>query len=450
MRLSARVVLLIVVAGLLLAGCGESTSTSTTTAATTASGTAAAPGTPGTSNPGHPGFVPASARERDQSRLSQKHQQAKVRKALEVAASVKGASLPNGVLAKVDGTPITVAAYNQELQATVTPAVQPLIANPSDYSACTSVLKARAELVAKTAKERHQVGEQAPAKSESELEEECQQRYKQLQQSALSGLITRLQTQIQAKELGATVNQAELAKQVTRSMQTLKAIEKSPRATVSAFSETPKYTEAAVREIYTQQQLQDAIIEKVNAKFTKHVSKAQVQKYFSEHKQLYADSEPESRHIVLTSSASKSTAESAAKQHGSGGLQATAKKQGLKTSSTPIGCSKTGQTGSPLFAAVCLAKLHTVTGPVTWNKAYYVFELTSITPAKNTPARLTPVLERTIEQSLSVRGEGQGQEKFNEQAKAKLKAETECATGHVVGVCSEYKAPDLRAITKAP
>ena len=159
---------------------------------------------------------------------------------------------------------------------------------------------------------------------------------------------------------------------------------------------------------------------------------------------------PKAATSCSTSSASKSTAESAAKQHGSGGLQATAKKQGLKTSSTPIGCSKTGQTGSPLFAAVCLAKLHTVTGPVTWNKAYYVFELTSITPAKNTPARLTPVLERTIEQSLSVRGEGQGQEKFNEQAKAKLKAETECATGHVVGVCSEYKAPDLRAITKAP
>jgi len=70
-------------------------------------------------------------------------------------------------------------------------------------------------------------------------------------------------------------------------------------------------------------------------------------------------------------------------QHGSGGLQAAAKKQGLENLSyRRSAAGKTGQTGSPLFAAVCSAKLHTVTGPVTWNKAYYVFELTSITPAK--------------------------------------------------------------------
>lgn len=372
-----------------------------------------------------------------------------MRKALEVAASVKGASLPSGVLARVDGTPVTEAAYNQAIRATATASLLPLVADPSNYGACISVLKARTELAVKVARERHQVGEQAPAKSEAELNEECEQHYKQLQASALSGLITRLQTQLQAKEVGASLNQTELGKQVASTEQRLRTIANDPAATASAYSETPRYTEAAVREILGEQQLQDAVVEKVNAKFRKHVTKGQVERYFDQHKQSYAVSQPESRSIVLASSPSKSTAGALAGQHSSGGLQAAAKKQGLKASSTPIACGKGNETGSPLFAAVCSAKLHTVTGPVSWNKAYYVFELTSVTPAKSTSAQLTPVIARTIEQSLTTdRGEIQAQQKYNEHAKAKLKAETLCATGHIVTACSEYTPPDFAVLQR--
>jgi hypothetical protein len=325
-----------------------------TSGSPSASGSSAGKSSSGTSATS--GFIPATAAEREQSRLKQKQQQDRVRKALEVAASVKGASLPSGVLARVDGTPVTEAAYNQAIRATATASLQPLVTNPSDYSACISVLKARTELAVKVARERHQVGEGAPAKSEAELKEECEQHYKQLQASALSGLITRLQTQLQAKEVGASLNQTELGKQVASTEQRLRTIAKDPAATASAYSETPEYTEAAVRELLGEQLLQDAIVEKVNAKFTRHVSKGQVEQYFDRHKQLYA--------------------------------------------------------------------------------------------AKNTSAHLTPVIQRTIEQSLSVSGEGQGQEKYNERAKAKLKAETECATGHVVAVCSEYTPPDFPALDR--
>jgi hypothetical protein len=47
-------------------------------------------------------------------------------------------------------------------------------------------------------------------------------------------------------------------------------------------------------------------------------------------------------------------------------------------------------------------------------------------------------------------GGPRSQVKYNEQAKAQLQAETQCATAHVVAVCGEFRAPDLWVLYATP
>jgi hypothetical protein len=46
-----------------------------------------------------------------------------------------------------------------------------------------------------------------------------------------------------------------------------------------------------------------------------------------------------------------------------------------------------------------------------------------------------------IKELLSTQGQEQGMLKYNEETRAKLKAQTECAAGYVVALCKEYVAP---------
>jgi parvulin-like peptidyl-prolyl isomerase len=228
-----------------------------------------------------------------------------------------------------------------------------------------------------------------------------------------------------------------------------KAFAKSSRADEFGITETSQYSEANLKETVTAELLETHIYTKIREKFTNpgSVSQAKLEKYFNEHKQVYA--EPERRSIAFVTTKSQSTAEAIAKEHNSGGLQAAAGKRAATATSTSLGCqhpSAGGATQSSLIASICAAKTGVVSAPVKATSNYYVFEVKSTTPA--TKPSFAQEKER-IKQLLASQGQEQGILKYNEEHNSKLKDQTECAAGYIVTLCKEYILPKPKIMARA-
>jgi PPIC-type PPIASE domain len=422
---------LFVVATVLLAGCGSSSSTNSTTTPSTAAG---ASGTAASTQSQSGSSAGTTAGDATEAHIS------------------KPAHLASGIVAKVDGTSITTAAYNHSLQLVAQPTVKPLIANPSDYSACTSALKAREAQTEKLikseeeeaakrskgrAKEAGRLREHRKPRTAAQLKEQCELQYKSVKQQALNSLIRRVQSELEAKELGVSVNESEVAKLVKTREASQKAIAKNSRGKALGLAQIPAYSAADLKEMVTSEVLETQIQSKLREKFAKPISQSGLEKYFNEHKQLYAQTEK--RSIVFASSKSQSAAEAIAKEHGS--LSAAATKHSSTATPTSVGCEHTGAKLSPIYSAICSAKTGVVSGPVKMPPNYYVFEVKSITPA--TKPNFGQAKAR-IKQLLESQGDQEEVFKYSEALRTKLKSHTECAAGYIVTLCKEYVLPKVR------
>jgi parvulin-like peptidyl-prolyl isomerase len=437
MRMRVCLTVLIVVAGILLAGCGGSSGSSNATTSANGSGVQA-------SQVGSSSGSTASGGS-------------------EASTSSKPAHLPSGTVARVNGTPITTVAYSHQLQVSASATVKPLIANASDYSACIAAGKVREEKTEKLIKAQE---EKFAKKSEGHgkraglfsrgrkpqtnalRKRQCELQYKFAKQQAVSMLIRRALTQAQAKELGVGISESEVAKQIKTREANQKALAKNRRSTEAGFAiERPNYTEADIREMVKSQLLETQINTKIREKFTKtgSISQGQMEKYFNEHKQAYA--RPESRSIVFATTKSQSVAEALAKEH-SGGLQSAASKHAIKATPTMLGCQRPSGAKSAgtstVIEAICSAKAGVISAPVKVTSTYYVFEVKSVTPA--TQPSFSQEKEQ-IKQLLASQGQQQGTSKYSEEFRNKWKQRTECAAGYVVELCKEYVVP--KPITKA-
>lgn len=402
---------MLVVAGVLLAGCGgssSSSSSSTASAPSAASGSGASP--QGGASGGSPGGSAASGGS-------------------EAATSSKPAHLPSGTVARVNGTPITIAAYKHQLLLGAPATVKPLIANASDYSACVAAVKSREERTEKLIKGRK-------PKTDALRKQQCELQYKAAKQQAVSSLIRRAWTQAQAKELGVSVSESEIAKQLEVREASRKALAKSARSR-EFLAEAPRYTGTDLKEMITSELLEEKINTKIREKFVRpgSVSQSKLEKYFNEHKQAYA--QPERRSIVFATSKSQSTAAALAKEH-PGALASAASKHGSKAMPTTLGCQRPSgakSAGTSIVAeAICSAKSGVISAPVKVASTYYVFEVKSVTPA--TQPSFSQEKEQ-IKQLLASQGQEQGALKYNEETRTKQREKTECAAGYLTPLCKE-------------
>jgi hypothetical protein len=427
------VVLILVVASIPLVGCGGSSSESSNS---TAAGTPAA-------QSGQPG---ASAAAKARLGKSPGAQLPKIG---------KPAHLPSGIVAKVDGTPITTVAYNHQLQVSAPATITHLIANSSDYSGCIAAVKSREakteklikanqERIARQSKGRAKtpglLGGSRKARTASQLKQQCELQYKAFKQQAISSLIRRLQNEAEAKELGVTVSESEVTRQVKTREARQKELAKSSRYGELGLAEARGI--ADLTEEVKSQLLETRIYTKVREKFAKSrpVSQSEMEKYFNEHKQIYGQAER--RSIVFASTKTQSVAEAVAKEHASGGLMAAAAKHAIKATSTSVACQHSsaakGTQTSTIIEDICSAKTGVLSGAVKMTSTYYVYEVKSITPA--TQLSFASAKAR-IKELLTSQSQQQPTFKYNNEIRAKLKDGTECSAGYIVELCKEYTAP---------
>jgi hypothetical protein len=360
----------------------------------------------------------------------------------------KPAKLPSGTVAKVDGIPITLAAYTHQLQISAQGPVKPLISGASDYPACMAALKSREERNRKLAHAEEEKyakrfkGRKSPGfvrgrkpVGSTERKRQCEQLYKSAKEQAVSNLIRRIWAQTQAKELGVSISESEVAKRVKAREASQKAFAKNARSR-EFLAEVPHYTGNDLREMITDGLLEEKISAKVREKFVKagSVSQEKLEKYFNEHKQLYGA--PERRSIVYATSKSKSTAEVLAREHLSGGLKAAASKHSIIATPTLVGCQHSGAVknggSTALTEAICSAKTGVVSSVLSAASGYYVFEVKSITPSSQ-PSFAQE--KEQIKRMLGSQGQVQGVVKYNEEIRIKQREKTECAAGYLTPLC---------------
>jgi hypothetical protein len=456
MRMRVYLAVLMGAATVLGAGCGSSENSSSSS--------------PQASTPGGSGSAAAQSSSARQSNLSKGGLTASrgavespYTKAIAAAEASAPSHLSGEAVAIVNGAPITKATYDRWLEVSAPATVKPLIANPSDYSGCISALKSREQAQRKLIKESEEryakslKGRKAPAsalgarkaRTDAQYKEQCEQQYKSERLQAIRTLINQAWTQGQAKELGVSVSEAEVAKRLKTREEEQKRLAKNSRYAEFAGAEA-SYSKADLKEVVSNGLLEERVAAKTREQSVKpgSVSQEKLEKYFTEHKQFYA--QPEQRMITYAALKSKSAAEAVATEHG--GLAAAASKHGIKATSTSVGCEQARSGTGGLVAKICAAKAGVISGPVTPTTSakaatlYYVFEVKSITAA--TKPSFAQVKER-IKQTLSSQGESQAMVKHEEETREKWKASTECAKGYVVELCKEYVMPKPIVAAKA-
>jgi parvulin-like peptidyl-prolyl isomerase len=248
-------------------------------------------------------------------------------------------------------------------------------------------------------------------------------------------------TEGEAKELGVSVNEGEVAKQVKTREEAQKRYAKNSRYAELGLT----YNTAELTELTRSGLLEQQVSMKIREKFAKpgSLSQSTLEKYYNEHKQLYGT--PEERHLQILYTKSEAQGKQARQEIQSGKSFATVAASVTKSKfATPttetFGCQQTatGARSEGILASVCAAKKGVLTGPVKTFSQYVVFEVTGITAAVQ--PSFAQAKER-IKQLLSSQGESQATLKHNEEAREKWKAHTECAKGYVVELCKEYVTP---------
>jgi foldase protein PrsA len=353
-----------------------------------------------------------------------------------VAATVAGCGgIPGDAVVEVNGTPITKAEFHHWLgvaaaasSATAEGAKSAAPApEPPDYTACIEHLEATAPKPAK--------GKAPP--SRSQFKSQCETEYTAYKQEVLDFLISTQWVLGEAAEQGVKVSAAEVKKQ----FETLKKEQFPKESAYKAYLARSGESEADLLERVKLQLLARKLQEKVTKEAKKKPTKAQIAKYFNEHKAQYG--KPESRNLEIVLTKGEAEAKSAKAEIESGkSFASVAKAVSIdplsKNNGGVLNEVTRGEEEKALSEAVFAAKVGVLSGPVKTPFGYYIFEVTKVNPASQESLAQA---ESAIAQSISSQSEQKALSTFVSEFRKKWTQRTECRAGFVVPDCKEYKAP---------
>jgi foldase protein PrsA len=339
--------------------------------------------------------------------------------------------IPGNAVVQVNGTSITKSAFDHWMGvATVSSGpvlgTKTAVPEPPNYTACIAHLAATAPKPAK--------GQSAP--TTAKLKSQCAEQYKVLQQEVLSFLISSEWVIGEANSLGVKLTDAEVQKQFTK----IKAQQFPKPAEFEKFLSSSGQT---VSDLLLRVKL-NLLSSKIQQKIVKSkgtVTQAQIVKYYNENQSRFGV--PEKRNVEIVLTKTEAAATSAKKEVESGKSFATvAKRVSIDpTSKANGGLLKEvvkGQEEKALDTAIFSAKPNVLSGPVKTAFGYYIFEVQSTTPGKQ--SSLAQV-QSSIKQQLTAQNQQQALSKFVKEFKKKWMSKTECRSGYVVADCKSYKAP---------
>jgi foldase protein PrsA len=340
--------------------------------------------------------------------------------------------IPGNAVVQVGGKPITKSTFEHWLgvaaasSATTATGGKPVLPVPPDYTACISHLQATTPKPAKG----------QPPVTTAALKSQCEQQYKSLQQEVLGFLISADWVVGEAEHLGVKISDKEVQKEFEK----IKTQQFPKPAEFQKFLASSGQT---VSDLLLRVKL-NLLSAKIQSKISKTkgtVTKAQVEKYYNEHKSAYGTPEKRTIEIILTKD--EATANKAKKEIEAGkSFASVAKAVSIDPTSKAkggviVGVTK-GEEEQALDSAIFSAKVNTLGGPVKTPFGYYIYEVKSITPGNQQTLAQS---EAAIKQQLSTTGQQAALTKFVKEFKTKWTGKTECRSGYAVMDCKGFKAP---------
>ncbi len=269
----------------------------------------------------------------------------------------------------------------------------------------------------------------------SQLRQECSQQYEELKEQALGELIYLHWLVGSGRETGANVSNADAQRAVEATHHKRYPTEAKYRA----FLARTGYTVADLL-LLTRANLIEL---KIRAKIQKSVgpvTHARVAAYYNANRGSY--SVPEKRDLKIVRALTKSAALKARREIVSGKSFAEVVKRGnvpqpiYSSAGLVIGLAPGVYSEPPLNDAIFAAKPDVLSGPVGISLGYYVFEVTRIHKAHQTP--LSQVAAG-ISQQLPALLQSSALYSFLTRWKARWTARTTCQPGYVIWKCREFK-----------
>jgi foldase protein PrsA len=345
-----------------------------------------------------------------------------------VGLSACGSGVPGNSIAVMAGNPITVQTYDHwmyvaekgqssESGSASSPVIVPN--DPPNFTNCIAQVRKQIPTLAKT--------------SNATIKSDCQQLFTSLSSQVLDFLIKAYWYQAEAHKLGISVTTA----QIQKAFQTAKKQEFPTSAQFQSFLTSTGQTlpdilyRVRVNQIFT----------KLEARYSKTVTPAEIQAYYTAHLAQFGTPESVNLNFVRTKTAA--AADAARKALASGqSWKTVAKKYSLDSATKNNGGLLTGVTQGEEEAAfskaIFAAPANQLVGPVHGQFGYYVFKVTKIHQAKQTPlAKASPEIKQLLAQQQSTAA----QTKVDAEVKKAWFKSTTCRKLFAMADCSNYKAP---------
>jgi parvulin-like peptidyl-prolyl isomerase len=318
------------------------------------------------------------------------------------------------------------AASSNNGNSTTATAASKEVPVPPNYTACITTEQASAPKATK----------KTPAPTQTELKSECEQKYKSLETQALSYLIRAEWILNQATSMGINVSDKTVKQQFVE--------EKNQQfKTTAAFQAYLASSNETVSDILLGIKinlLATQIKQKIDTE-NEQVSQTEISNYYNQNPQKF--STPEQRNIKVIITKTQATAIKAKEEIATGtnfgnvaksiSIDQTSKNKG----GVVTGVEK-GQDSPALDNAIFSAKTNTLEGPISTPFGYYIFQVTSVTPATS---QTLAQAQATIKQQLASSQPTAAFTKFAKAFQKEWTAKTNCLPNYVVVGCKQYKAP---------
>jgi foldase protein PrsA len=350
--------------------------------------------------------------------------------AVPVAVSGCGNSVPSGAVAKVGDSVIKKEDFDHWLNAAAKGQQPPgsggevVIPDPPDYANCIAAKK-------KTPTPK---GTQKP--TDPQLKDQCKQEYDSLKQQVMQFLVSAEWIKQEADARGIEVTDAEVQKQFEDQ-------KKQSFPNAKDYQKFLKTSGQSEEDLLFRVKL-DVLSNKVREKIIAgkgDVSDSEIEKYYNDNKERFAQPERRDLAVVLTKTEAKANEAKQALESGQK-FKDVAKKFSIDEASKSQGGKlpgvAKGQQEKAFDDAIFAAKEKVLTGPVKTQFGWYVFEVTKITPM--TQQTLEQAKE-TIKNLLKSEGEQKALDDFVKQFREKYKNETKCADGYTIEDCDNAPKP---------
>jgi len=358
-----------------------------------------------------------------------------------LGVSACGDSLPGNSVATVGNQTIKrstfdhwmrIIAISQAAQTNPAAGATAKVPDAPDFKQCAAEKKKTA---AKPAKGQ-------PEPTEASFVAQCKTQYEQFKTEVLGFLIRSTWLDQEATKQKVSVTDKDLQKQID-------AIKKQQFTQKGSYEKFLQNAGLTNEDVLFQQRVQQ-LQSKITAKVTKGkdtVTDAQIEAYYNKNKSRFSSPERRDLRIVLTKTKAKAAQAKRALQSGQSWKSVTKKysiDQASKANGGKLAGVAKGQQEKALDTAVFAAAKGKLSGPVKTQFGWYVFEVSSVTKAKQ---QTLDESKASIKQILQQQNQQTVLKKFGDDYRKRYKATTDCRKGYQVDDCKN--APKKAATTAA-